>query len=60
MNGLGELAHLCRRGHVVPTLGVDLGDVGVRSGFVHVAIITTGFSDPRPLVDSLRIGLGVS
>jgi hypothetical protein len=25
-----------------------------------VAIITTGFSDPRPLVDSLRTGLGVS
>ena len=24
-----------RGGHVVPTLGVDLGDVGVGSGFVH-------------------------
>ena len=28
-----------RGGHIVPTLGVDLGDVGVGSGFVHVAII---------------------
>jgi len=60
VNGLGKLTHLGGGGGIVPTLGVDLGDVGVRSGFVHVAIITTGFSDPRPLVDSFRIGPGVS
>ena len=39
VDSLRELTHLSRSGHVVPTLGVDLGDVGVRSGFVHVAII---------------------
>jgi hypothetical protein len=40
-------------------IGKDQGQIGL-SGFVHVAIITTGFSDPRPPVDSLRTGLGVS
>ena len=48
VNGLGELTHLSRGGHVVPTLGVDLGDVGVRSGFVHAVIIGAG--DPAPWV----------
>ena len=48
VNGLGELTHLGRGGGIVPTLGVDLGDVGVRSGFVHAVIIGAG--DPAPWV----------
>ena len=44
-----------------PTREGGPGATDVEVGFVvHVAIITTGFSDPRPPVDSLRIGLGVS
>ena len=39
MDSLRELTHLSRGGHIVPTLGVDLSDVGVGSGFVHVASI---------------------
>jgi len=39
---LRELRHLSRGGHIVPTLGVDLSDVGVGSGFDHDDIIGTG------------------
>ena len=35
----GVLCLRGRGGHVVPTLGVDLGDVGVGSGFVHETIV---------------------
>ena len=52
VNGLRELTHLGRGGGIVTTLGVDLGDVGVGSGFVHVAIIGPPWTDLRPLVDS--------
>ena len=39
VDSLGELAHLGRGGHIVPTLGVDLSDVGVRGGFVHAGMM---------------------
>ena len=53
---LGELTHLGRGGHVVPTLGVDLSDVGVRSGFVHADIIGTGSDALGRSVDTLLTG----
>ena len=60
VNGLGELTHLSRGGHIVPTLGVDLGDVGVRSGFVHADILVTGVDGSWVQVDGFRTGPGVS
>ena len=60
VDSLRELTHLSRGGHVVPTLGVDLGDVGVGSGFVHADILDTGGDGSGVQVDSLRTGLRVS
>ena len=56
VDSLRELTHLGRGGHVVPTLGVDLGDVGVGSGFVHAVIIGTAWGDLWSLVDSAPTG----
>jgi hypothetical protein len=56
VDSLGELAHLGGRGHVVTPLGVDLCDVGVRSGFDHADIIGTRSGDPRPNLDTLPTG----
>jgi len=52
---LRKLRHLSRGGHIVPTLGVDLSDVGVGSGFDHDDIIGTGCAPLGVLVDSLGI-----
>ena len=56
MDSTGVLCLRSRGGHVVPTLGVDLGDVGVGSGFVHAVIIGTAWGDLWSLVDSAPTG----
>jgi hypothetical protein len=43
MDSTGVLCLRGRGGHIVPTLSVDLSDVGVRSGFVH----KTSMAPPR-------------
>ena len=53
MDSTGVLCLGGRGGHIVPTLSVDLGDVGV---VCHVDIIGTAWGDLGSLVDSAPTG----
>ena len=57
MNRLREFSHLSWGGSVITTLGVDLSDVRVGSGFVHVAIMGQNGGPVKGACDTFSTGL---